>query len=47
MWYFNGMNVYTRSGFDTAYRTFDQRALEIDLTGKVYIVTGTLFDCVN
>jgi dehydrogenase/reductase SDR family protein 12 len=39
-WYFHGLWTYTRSAFNEAYKTFDTQALNIDLTGKVYIVTG-------
>lgn len=42
VWYLGGLSTYTRSGFNEAYRNFDKNALNIDLSGKVYIVTGTI-----
>ena len=43
VWFFHGWSHYTRAGFDKAYQNFDKNALNVDLTGKVYIVTGTQY----
>ena len=47
VWYLGGLSTYTRSGFNEAYRHFDKNALNLDLSGKVYIVTGTSFLIIN
>lgn len=39
-WFAKGMKEYSRSGFRSACRSFNLPDLEVDCTGKVFLVTG-------
>jgi len=40
LWYLNARTKYTRLGFEAASQNFDADALDVDLAGKTYVVTG-------
>lgn len=39
-WFAGGVFKYTRSGFESAARSFNANALTVDLSNKTAIVTG-------
>ncbi|XP_064458345.1 dehydrogenase/reductase SDR family member 12-like [Ornithodoros turicata] len=40
LWFAKGMKEYSRGGFQSACRSFDLLDLDVDCTGKVFMVTG-------
>jgi len=39
-WYFKGLREYTKSGFEAAAKNFDSSDLDVDLRGKIFMITG-------
>ena len=39
-WAFFGLKDYTRRGYENHSKNYDNEALNVDLTGKIAVVTG-------
>lgn len=40
VWFSKGLAEYTKSGYETAAKSFNSADLEVDLSNKVVMVTG-------
>uniref|UniRef100_A0A8C6U3X9 Si:ch211-165b10.3 n=1 Tax=Neogobius melanostomus TaxID=47308 RepID=A0A8C6U3X9_9GOBI len=40
VWFLNGIQQYTRKGYDTASRNFDSHDLDVSVVGRSFMITG-------
>lgn len=41
VWFWHGYANYTKSGYERAQKSFTSDACNVDMTGKIVIITGT------
>ncbi|XP_029308951.1 dehydrogenase/reductase SDR family member 12 [Cottoperca gobio] len=40
IWFLNGLHQYTRKGYETAFKDFVPRDLEVSIVGRTFMITG-------